>query len=695
MILWQKTKERFGYDEQSASSRCEIIVSCDICGSEFIRIWSSYKQKIKKNGRFLCHSCATKSGDFKSACSKRAKKLWENEEYKQNNLAAVQSDDYRQKKKDESEKRWQDEAFRAKMLSEEHIAARKASSSDTAKRNWKRPEYRAAICGKLHIRMIEQWRQQGYKAHMAAIQKENTIKMWADGVFDNCFGEDFSQKMTEINQEILSRPEVLTKLSEAGKANWDDPEYREAVIAGNKAKWKDEEYRQKMSKLRSDILSRPDILAKLSEASKANWRNMTYRKIVTTALRERWLDGILSTEASRKTIELWKSNDYRNTVATAVTIAWASPELRKAASDNSSKLWKSDEFRVKCIRSFINRWQNQAYREAVIAGLKAKWEDEEHRQKMAEIRQNQPRVSSIQTILYSILDDLGIKHYREYQDKPADKECLIGPYSVDCVIPLQNKSLVVECHGDYWHGSPQQSLRDRQKATYIHSLGDYELKVLWEHEFYCKDKIVETLKYWLGIHDIGCIDYKLTDLTIRHCPPIDYRQLLGKYHYLPNAGRGGIAYGAYLGDELIAVCIFSPPVRQNIKTHGYHLHEMCELSRLCVHPKYRKKNMLSWFVSKCISLLDNKLKLIVSYSDTTYNHTGAIYKACNFELDGEIRPDYWYVDKNGWAMHKRTLFGRASKMSMAESEFAQQYNYKKVYGSHKLRFIYKRFGGMR
>jgi hypothetical protein len=147
------------------------------------------------------------------------------------------------------------------------------------------------------------------------------------------------------------------------------------------------------------------------------------------------------------------------------------------------------------------------------------------------------------------------------------------------------------------------------------------------------------------------------------------------------------SYGAYLGDELIAVCVFSPLVRHNLP---WDKESSRELSRLCIHPRYQKKNFASWFVSRCMKSLDPKYKTIISYCDTTFNHDGAIYKACNFRLDGEVKPDYWYVSDDGWTMHKKTLYNHAKKMSLTEREFAELHGYRKIYGDKKLRFVYER-----
>lgn len=353
------------------------------------------------------------------------------------------------------------------------------------------------------------------------------------------------------------------------------------------------------------------------------------------------------------------------------------PELRRRLSDNSKRLWDSDE-----------------YREGQIRIQREFWNRPENKRRLTDFRSKQSGIlSNIQHTLYSILDDLNIKYYREYQDRESDPETIIGPYNFDCVIPRDgDRDLLIECHGDYWHSQDKAIRNDQAKQTYINRYHSdkYELKVLWEHEFLELNRVQEVIKYWLGITRVDIVDFDFSSVDIRKAPSADYRTLLSKYHYLPNAGRGGIAYGAYLDNNIVGVCVFSPLPRQNIDIDNYSKDEVRELSRLCIHPRYQKRNFASWFVSRCMKRLPNSFKCIVSYCDTTFNHNGAIYKALNFKQDRVVRPDYWYANKDGWVIHKKTLYGHAKKMSMKEVEYADKYGYKRVYGREKLRFIYER-----
>lgn len=541
MIKWDLTETKFGYSETTALSKNVVVVECDNCGQLAERTLCSIRQTIKKTGAIRCHSCATKSKAFSDSCAERALKLWQNADYVHNVLEAVQSGEYRDRKRQESLARWQDQSFRAKMLSPEMGELRRTNSSKAIKIKWADQEYRSKIIHALRERMVRIWQDHDYRAHMREIQIATTKELWNAGIFNDCFDSDFASKMGTINREILARPEVLTKLSIAGKSNWLDQEYRDAVVAGNKSKW----------------------------------------------------------------------------------------------------------------------------------------QDPQHRVRMAQIRANQPRLSNLQTMLYNYLDDLGVTYFREGSDT------VIGYYTFDCLIPAGSaKKLLIECQGDYWHSL--EPGRDRAKFTYIQKyFPEYEIMYLWEHEFYAKDRVLDRLKLKLGIH-IQTVDFNFSDIEIKPTTSTEVGFFLDQYHYI-GRGRGGITIGAYHGDQLVAIAVFSSPLRQNQE----HLHgKFRELSRFCIHPSYHKKNFASWLLSKFIARITD-VDTIIAYSDTTVGHDGGIYRAANFKFSHDVPPDYWYVDKDGFVMHKRTLYGRASKMSLTEAEFAKQFGYVKQYGGHKKCCVYK------
>lgn len=470
------------------------------------------------------------------------------------------------------------------------------------------------------------------------------------------------------------------QLSERMKRLWEDGHYKELkspdfskkMSCVIKKRWEKREYKNKMHHHLTNI--RPIIdKNKQSIITKGLWDNPEYRS---------------------KMLEIFKSDEYKRKIAIAFNRPWpkiskiklTKEELLKLRSTNSIKRWQTQEYRDK-----INKTRNTPeFRKLLSNNTKKAWTNEEYRNKIYEHWRNLPKVSACAKTFYSILDDINIKYYREYNDKPDDKECQIGPYSWDCVIPrTKQKTLLIDINGDWTHSSKLAQEKDARKFSYINNnLSDYyEVKYIWQHELYNKDKIVSLIEYWTKAK-IKTIDYDFNELEIKQAPAKDYKILLSKYHYLSNAGRGGIAYGAYHNNILIAICVFSPVVRQNIhKSLSYERNMIREISRFCIHPAYRKENLGSWFISRCIKLLDNNFKCIIAYADSTFNHTGAVYKSLNFRQDKIVRPDYWYISNDGWVMHKKTLYDRAVNSHMTEAEFAAAKGYTKVFGKEKFRFV--------
>ena len=733
MINWTETKTQYGYDTIPTIKRPKVICACDKCGKQRSIIIRVRSRIVDGQMPWLCQSCVKlaeslqisvrmkkqwQNEEYRKSTSKSLKKLWENKDYRERHNAAViesmksvdmssiLADRYkdpaaRDKLKQISLKLYENPEFKAKHKQSLNTPELHQKFSQGAIEAWKDPEYRNIV--------LEAHKQLAKDPAYVAKMSKAMLALWQDPVHQ--------AKMVEAWDD----PELRQRISEDSKKKWQNQAYREQIAAAikryysnpiNRARisetskrlWQDPIYKERMA----EIWSNPEIREKIANKAKELWKDPAHREKMATIwespkFRERlleiWTDPVHLEQAAEISRKLWQDPVYRQHAIQARKLVWQNPAYR----EKMAAIWADPAYLERAAEISRKLWQDPAYRQCVIqahkdpvylAKMAVIWADPIFKAKMAEILRNQPKVSSQQEILYSILTDFGIKYYREYNDRIDDKECVIGPWPVDCVIPRDGKPwLIIECQGDYWHSRKEKIARDKAKSTYLMSLSDqYELKYFWEHEFLCKDKIVETLKYWLGIVNIDTVDYDLKNLDIRLAPAKDYKLLLGKYHYLPNAGRGGIVYGAYLHNELVAVCVFSPMVRQNIDTLDYDPKESRELSRLCVNPKYRKDNLLSYFVSHCLKLLDAKYKLVISYCDTTFNHNGAVYKACNFELVGTVPPDYWYVDSvgSGWWMHKRTLYGHAVRMGVTEAEFAEQHGYNKVWGLEKLKFIYRR-----
>jgi hypothetical protein len=399
----------------------------------------------------------------------------------------------------------------------------------------------------------------------------------------------------------------------------------------------------------------------------------------------------------------WLATINRDAISSCSKAMWSEPgfreKIKRPFSDRCKKQWDDPNYRAKIEKYratdvYRRKMDELRHSEKFRERMNEVWSDPEYREKMSKIRLlNLQKMlkgpSTQQNILYSILDDLNI----EYK-----KEITIGFYQIDCRIDLQPsvdliRPLLIEVQGDYWHSLPKTVSKDKSKSTYLKTYySEFDLKYLWEHEFNFKDRIIETLKYWLGLSKIEVINFDFNFIKMSIVEAKEAELFVSKYHYAGRIGRSGINLGFYLGDVLIAVCIYSIPVRQEVALkQGYKFSGVLELSRFCIHPKYQVKNFASYLIAKSIGYVKQsrlEVKCLVSFADSTYNHLGTIYKASNWRLDGEVSPDYWYADNRGYICHKKTLWNKAKQMSMMETEYCNKFGYSKVWGGKKFRYVY-------
>jgi very-short-patch-repair endonuclease/transposase len=367
---------------------------------------------------------------------------------------------------------------------------------------------------------------------------------------------------------------------------------------------------------------------------------------------------------------------------------------RQQMSKISSKLWTDETYKQKttgalnsdAVRAVISHssktlWESKEYRDTITNKAILLWNDKDYRAKISKALQNtSTTLTNPHKKICVILDSLGIAYINEYA---------VGPYNFDVFIPSHN--ILIEVQGTYWHSLPDAKRRDSAKSTYIERYRpDLKLQYVWEHECLQENKVLEKIKRWLKLVSIDTIEINLNDVVLKSPDVKTSDGFLYDWHY-QHHGRHGVDFGAYYDDKLIALVRLASVGRIETATSlGYDHSEVLELTRMCIHPKYHNENMGSWFLSRAEKLVRQArpdVKCLVSFADTSYGHTGAVYKASNWELHATVKPNYFYVDSTGWVMHKKTLWNHSKKMGMTETEYATQYGYRKQWGREKLKFI--------
>jgi len=83
-----------------------------------------------------------------------------------------------------------------------------------------------------------------------------------------------------------------------------------------------------------------------------------------------------------------------------------------------------------------------------------------------------------------------------------------------------------------------------------------------------------------------------------------------------------------------------------------------ELTRLAIHPDYQVKNLASYLISKSIKYIrkyKSEVRCLVSFADSTHNHSGVVYKASNWVLDGMLMIGVIFVIRRLYGIRLRDL----------------------------------------
>ena len=107
-------------------------------------------------------------------------------------------------------------------------------------------------------------------------------------------------------------------------------------------------------------------------------------------------------------------------------------------------------------------------------------------------------------------------------------------------------------------------------------------------------------------------------------------------HYAKRIPSISYSFGLFSTD-LVGIMTIGKPASNSlcIGVCGEHNSKFVyELNRLCVNDNL-EKNVLSFFVSQCLNLLNNLI--LVSYADTKMNHNGYIYQATNWIYTGKTK----------------------------------------------------------
>jgi len=137
--------------------------------------------------------------------------------------------------------------------------------------------------------------------------------------------------------------------------------------------------------------------------------------------------------------------------------------------------------------------------------------------------------------------------------------------------------------------------------------------------------------------------------------PVDIataRRLVEEYHYARHASNtavylhGLFPRGSFWANDCHGVAWWLPPTRSAAEaTYPKNWRGVLALSRLVIVPSV-PTNGASFLLGRSMRLIDReRWPCLVTYADTWRGHTGAIYKATNWQYVGLTKPqEVWVLD---------------------------------------------------
>lgn len=127
------------------------------------------------------------------------------------------------------------------------------------------------------------------------------------------------------------------------------------------------------------------------------------------------------------------------------------------------------------------------------------------------------------------------------------------------------------------------------------------------------------------------------DYDVRVVDRSEVKDFIEENHYSKsiNGLKVSYSFGLYRSDELIGAMIYGELATTAWKKYGDSERDVLELRRLVLVDD-TPKNSESYFIGKTLRWLKRytSARVVVSYADPNYGHSGVIYRASNFSHEG-------------------------------------------------------------
>jgi len=258
-------------------------------------------------------------------------------------------------------------------------------------------------------------------------------------------------------------------------------------------------------------------------------------------------------------------------------------------------------------------------------------------------------------------------------DAEYDDNTIIKPKQLDIVVP--SLKLAIEYCGLRFHGVVYAKKHPRYHSNKTDACNDlgYRLITIFENEWLDSPEIVkERISYILGY---GARGYGARTTQIQKIDFATARDFMKMHHLQGSTTQMPDAYGAYKGDDLIAVMAFSKPRVFMGRSDGYP-----ELVRFATDGRNH-----SGIASKLFKhyITTTNPAGIISYSDRRWSN-GNLYKALGFGYSHTSKPNYQYFKGkktfHRYTFQKKKLIAKYdADPNLTEWEIMVSMGYDKIY----------------
>lgn len=188
---------------------------------------------------------------------------------------------------------------------------------------------------------------------------------------------------------------------------------------------------------------------------------------------------------------------------------------------------------------------------------------------------------------------------------------------------------------------------------------------------------------------------EVTGYDVRPIDSVTTYPFLLQIHYARRLPPISYAYGLFLDNELVGVVTYGYPASASLVVGicgRKYADRVLELNRLCLRDN--KPHEASRLVAASLKLLP-KPKIIVSYADTSQDHTGIVYQATNFLYTGLSAKRQEWAIKGKEHLHSRTISKSSSGTGRIVDNLKEQYGDDFYYRERPRKHRYIMFLGSR